>query len=271
MSDLCTVKKSTLDGIAEAIQSKTGESGRMLPSEMAGKIEDLPSQPAKGLVFSDYDSDGYPTKAEFVGSWTSIPQTFCNGVFNISNFGKNVTSIVVPSGVSTLNNGVFKSCSALRNCTISNTVHTIGNEVFQYSGINNFVFESGNMGLTIGTRCFGSNTVITSITFPSFISLAASNTSNICESCTNLVSVTFEGNPFNINNNMFGSCNKVELYDFSHATSIPTLYSTASLGHKSGCVIRIPLALSDQTIGTGNGWESATNWSALTNVTWEAV
>ena len=40
MSDLCTVKKSTLDGIAEAIQSKTGESGGMLPSEMAGKIED---------------------------------------------------------------------------------------------------------------------------------------------------------------------------------------------------------------------------------------
>ena len=45
MSDICTVKKSTLDGIAEAIQSKTGESGGMLPSEMAGKILSIPSVP----------------------------------------------------------------------------------------------------------------------------------------------------------------------------------------------------------------------------------
>ena len=163
------ITESKLTAIGNAIRAKNGSADTYTPDEMAAEISALPSNPAKGLVFSDYDSDGYPHKAEFVGSWTSIPQTYCNGVFNTSCVGKDVTTIAIPSGVSTLNNGVFKSCNALRNCTIANTVHTIGNEVFQYSGINNFVFESGNTGLTIGTRCFGSNTVITSITFPSFI------------------------------------------------------------------------------------------------------
>lgn len=48
MSDICTVRKSTLDGIAEAIQSKTGESGGMLPSEMAGKILSIPGGEVQG-------------------------------------------------------------------------------------------------------------------------------------------------------------------------------------------------------------------------------
>jgi len=48
MSDICTIKKSTLDGIAEAIQSKTGESGGMLPSEMRGKVLSIPSVGVQG-------------------------------------------------------------------------------------------------------------------------------------------------------------------------------------------------------------------------------
>ena len=48
MSDICTIRKSTLDGIAEAIQSKTGESGGMLPSEMREKVLSIPSGAVQG-------------------------------------------------------------------------------------------------------------------------------------------------------------------------------------------------------------------------------
>lgn len=55
------------------------------------------------------------------------------------------------------------------------------------------------------------------------------------------------------------------LYDFSnHTGTIPTLYSVASLGHASGCVIKVPQSL----LST---WQNETNWSALTNVTWQGV
>ena len=35
--------------------------------------------PAKGLVFEDYDADGYPRSARFVGSWQIIPADYLAG------------------------------------------------------------------------------------------------------------------------------------------------------------------------------------------------
>ena len=269
MSDICTVRKSTLDGIAEAIQSKTGESGRMLPSEMAGKIEDLPSQPAKGLVFSEYDADGYPHKAEFVGSWTEIPDFFLTNIIRSDALTKNIRVLSIPSTVATIGKYSFTGCY-INDIVIPKSVHTIKNEAFQRVVFNTLSFEAGNTGVEVDSRAFSSISSLITLTIPSFMTIKSGATT-IWGSCNNLTTVTFEGNPFNIGNSYFNNCTKVSLYDFSHATAIPSLYSVASLGHASGCVIRIPLALSDQTLGTGNGWESATNWSALTNVTWEAV
>ena len=40
----------------------------------------------KGLVFSEYDTDGYPHKAEFVGKWSSIPDYYCNSIFDKNTF-----------------------------------------------------------------------------------------------------------------------------------------------------------------------------------------
>ena len=192
MSDLCTVKKSTLDGIAEAIQSKTGESGGMLPSEMKGKIEALPSQPAKGLVFSEYDSDGYPHKAEFVGSWTEIPINYYRSIaLNNLNCFYKIHEITIPEGVTKLN-----------------------------------------------VCCFSGSCQLTKIYFPSTLTT--------------------------IDNGALGVLNGLVLYDFSHATSVPSLYNVNSLGHANGCVIKVPSALLTD-------WQSATNWSALTNVTWQGV
>jgi len=114
MSDICTVRKSTLDGIAEAIQSKTGESGGMLPSEMAGKIEDIPSSPTKGLVFSDYDADGYPHKAELVG-FTDVPAWYGWRLFDSNNIGKYMEELTIAEGTITLGNGAFNNNDALKS------------------------------------------------------------------------------------------------------------------------------------------------------------
>lgn len=83
--------------------------------------------------------------------------------------------------------------------------------------------------------------------------------------------VIYEGNVPDIEQNTFANSSSVTLYDFSHATRIPVLYNVATLGHANGCVLRIPAALSDTTLGVGNGWESAANWSVLTGIVWEVV
>lgn len=244
MSDICTVRKSTLDGIAEAIQSKTGESGKMLPSEMQGKIEDLPSQPTKGLVFCEYDSDGYPHKAEFVGSWLNIPGLICYYI-SITNQGLlgKITSIKIPDTVTEIGSNAFAEWRTIRQIELPDNDLSIG--------------ASGFM------NCRG----LTSITFKRDVTFEVNATFS---RCTALTSVTFGGDIPRITND-FVDNTATMLYDFSHATAIPSLYSVASLGHASGCVIRIPSALSDQTLGVGNGWESATNWSGLTNIVWEVV
>jgi len=239
MSDICTVKKSTLDGIAEAIQSKTGESGGMLPSEMAGKIEALPSQPAKGLVFSDYDSDGYPHKAEFVGTWAVIPQNYLYYYQNkgVSSFMGKVTRLVIPNGVTSIAMGAFQSCSQLKEIIMPH---------------NN---------LTVASLGFHSCSSVTSYHFFENLTITGSQA---FDGATNLTQLIVDGNLSQITNQCFRYASKLELLDLSHCTAIPTLYSTASLGHANGCVIKVPSALLTD-------WQNATNWSALTNVTWQGV
>lgn len=246
MSDICTVKKSTLDGIAKQTQRLTGSTEQMKAGEIAGKLEDVPSQPAKGLVFSEYDSDGYPHKAEFVGSWTAIPSIYCYFlIWSNQAFARNITSIKIPDTVTAIGSSAFMDCRTLATVDLPD---------------NN---------IEMGMGAFNNCTSLTSVTFKRNVDFRINaHFSN----CTSLTSVIFGGDVINpAITNSFKGCSAVMLYDFSHATFVPPLYSTDSLGHATGCVIRIPSALSDQTLGTGNGWESATNWSGLTNIVWEVV
>lgn len=177
------------------------------------------SLPTKGLVFENYDSDGYPTGCRFVGNWNEIPEYYAAGILRsglkstiINNIFKNITNIVIPEGVTDIKN------SALRNSD------------FEYVEFP---------------------TTITSFGFAA------------C-SYTKFKSVIFAGNVPNISNYCFEGNTEI-LYDFSHHIgAIPSLYSKASLGHASGCVIKVPSALLSE-------WQNATNWVDLTDVVWEGV
>jgi len=204
--------------IADAIRAKNGSADTYTPSEMATAIGDLPTPTTvtKGLVFSDYDSDGYPTKAEFVGTWTEIPQSFLYNLFRTDNFGKYITSITFPNTLTKI------GISGVANCTALNQPITIPSSVTE-------ILASGFNG------------------------------------CSNVPSFIFEGNPpatFPVN--IFSGCNNCMLYDFSNATSIPSLYSTSSLKHKNDCVIKVPSAL----LST---WQTTAVWQDLTGVVWQGV
>lgn len=200
--------------------------------------------PAKGLVFEDYDSDGYPHSARFVGTWTEIPTSYLEKT-NVNTFMKNVSHYHIPD-----------------------TVTVIKDRAFIETRLTGGV-EFPDNDITLKAFAFYVSSIYASIEFKRnviFDGVAHFHTSY-------LTSVIFGGNVNAIPNETFrqNGAATVSLYDFSHCSAIPPLYSVVSINCTSGCVIRIPAALSDTTLGEGNGWESATNWSALTNIVWEVV
>lgn len=212
-------------------------------SDFVDAIQQGTPPPEKGLVFSEYDSDGYPHKVEFVGSWTEIPESYLFNFFTGTKLSSKITNLTIPEGVTKINGSAFFGCDNLTNLTLPSTLTTLnGTNIFYY--------------------------VYADITIPASFTTWISNSQFYNYKGAKII---FEGQVPNIPNSCFAGATKVTLYDFSNCTSVPSLYSVGSLGHANGCVIRIPSALSDQTLGTGNGWESATNWSALTNIVWEVV
>lgn len=221
-------------------------------SEYADAEITVNTLPAKGLVFDDYDSDGYPHSAKLLGSWETIQGRMFYYYFSkdkpawsyyYDTYGKNITHFDIPDTVTEIASGAFGNCSAL------NTI--------------NFP----NRAISIADNAFGKCENLSEVKFLDDVTFTGTQ---VFYWCYHLINVIFSSNVNQITNRCFENT-PVELYDFSHCTAIPPLFSAGSLSHASGCVIRIPAALSDTTLGEGNGWESATNWSALTDIVWEVV
>lgn len=235
--------------IADAIRAKNGSADTYKPDEMAAAISNLPAPQTvtKGLVFSDYDSDGYPTKFEFVGF---------NGILP-ANYGRSVTFVI--TGANTFNKH-FTSTSVCKNW---NDITQIGNSCFQGIGYD------GDFVLPSGLVSAGQNAVylcnkIKSITFPTTITTIGRDC--FAYNGNTLKTITFLGDVCDIPQGCFSNDNGITLYDFSNHTSntIPSLYNTGSLGHASGCVIKVPNSL----LAT---WQTTAVWQDLTNVTWQGV
>lgn len=80
---------------------------------------------------------------------------------------------------------------------------------------------------------------------------------NAFADCKALRSVVFLGNVGTMKSAAFYNNSQVQIYDFSHCTSIPTLEnSNVFFGNKinANCKIKVPAALVDE-------WKAATNWS----------
>ena len=232
---------SKIQSLITAANTVTGESR----TDLTACVQDLKdgyggSSVTKGLVFSDYDSDGYPTKAEIKG-FTTIPTKLMylnSGCTMI----KKIQSLTIPEGVTQIGGYAFSYWDKTEELNLPST-------------LTEYAFAGG--------REFQGWTSLKSVTIPSGVTSVSNTTFGYC---SNMKTVTFLGNTTNIGTNAFQNCSSVELYDFSAYTgsTIPSLSSVASLGHKSGCVIKVPQSL----LST---WQNTTNWVGLQNVTWQGV
>ena len=162
----------------------------------------------KGLVFEDYDSDGFPHTVKLVGM-TNIPNDYCRGTLNGStdnNFASRITSLTIPS-----------------------IVTSIGEYAFTQSTLKSIIWEEPiNLNAeNVKVGAFSSCYDLDSIIIPShwnkvpehFLSGAQSLTNIVIpenvtaigmtafEYCTKLVNVTLPKKLERLENSCFKNCN----------------------------------------------------------------
>ena len=132
-----------------------------------------------------------------------------------------LTSITIPSSVTSLGDFCFYCCSGLTSITIPSSVTSLGNSCFSNcSGLTSITIPSSVTSL--GWSCFFRCSGLTSITIPSSVtSLSAS----CFEGCSGLTSITIPSSVTSLGRSCFSDC--------SGLTSITIPSSVSSLG--DGC------------------------------------
>lgn len=166
--------------------------------------------------------------AAFAGSGLTsltIPTNVTTLATNLFNSCNQLTNVVIPSGVTNISKGAFQECVALKSITIPNGVINIGVSAFaNCSSLSNVVM--GANVATIGISAF-SGCPISSVTFSATL---ASLGGGAFSPCTNLTAVYFTGDGPSANSSVFSGDTKVIAYylpgangwdNFAFNTAIP--------------------------------------------------
>lgn len=171
-----------------------------------------------------------------------------NGVFNNC---KNLTSVIMPTGVKSIGNSAFAYCTGLKSITIPDGVESLGNNVFSgctgftsivipnsvtYIGKSAFAYCSelqsitiGNNVTYIGERAFEKCLSLKSITLPDSVTRIESY---IFSDCSGLQNITIGNNVTYIGERAFENCSglksitipdkvtKIESYAFSNCSEL---------------------------------------------------
>ncbi|MCQ2227698.1 MAG: leucine-rich repeat domain-containing protein [Bacteroidales bacterium] len=120
-----------------------------------------------------------------------------------------VTSIVIPDDVTTINCGAFQGCSGLTSITIPSTVKIIDDYAFSgCSGLTSVTIPEGVEG--IGNNAFSSCSGLTSVTIPESVKSIGNNAFS---SCSGLTSVTIPEGVEGIGGKAFVNCSGLVCVD----------------------------------------------------------
>lgn len=139
-----TVEDSSLTAVADAIRTKGGTSDPLVfPDGFVSAIETISSEGGSIVPFVDR-------------SITEVTAEMLEGCKSIGDYAfrlcKNLKSVVIPGGVSTVYNYAFGECTSLSNVVIMEGLKTFGGSVF--SGCTSLT----NITIPSSVKSIGGNT-----------------------------------------------------------------------------------------------------------------
>ncbi|MCR4900683.1 MAG: leucine-rich repeat protein [Treponema sp.] len=182
--------------------------------------------------------------------------TFCNC--------KNLTNITIPNSVTTIDQSAFYGCSALTNITIPDNVTTIKNYAFNgCSALSSITFP--NKVTTIGNQAFKDCSAISSLTIPdnvtsigeeAFFGCSGITTAIIGSGVTNINGFSFESNK-NLKSVILGNEIKtINSNTFFNCTNLETIV----IGNKVNTIATFAFYgcknLSSITFANTSGWKA---------------
>ena len=163
-------------------------------------------------------------------------------------------TLTLGNSVTTVGPYAFQNCTGFTRLVIGTSVQTIGDLAFyNCTGLTSLAFNSTKI-VSIGTSALRGLTKITgTITFPNTLTTIGDFAFH---SATGITMFTFGTSLSSLGAGAFANCTSVTKYDFSRATTIPTLSNMNCFnGISSGTQIVVPGSLY-------SNWIAATNWSS---------
>ena len=190
----------------------------------------------------------------------TIPDSVTSIESNAFYYCYSLTSVTIPDSVTSIGNVAFNACYALTSITIPDSVTMIGNSACSscYSLTSITIPDSVT---SIGNSAFSYCYSLTSVTIPDSVTSIGNYAFYYCYSLT---SVTIPDSVTSIGAYTFYYCHSIIKYDFTSATSVPTLPNTNAFNNINDiCKIYVPDALYDD-------WIVATNWAKYADYIYKA-
>ncbi|GAB6390639.1 MAG: leucine-rich repeat domain-containing protein [Treponematales bacterium] len=147
--------------------------------------------------------------------------TIHSGVISVGGFGGTaITSISIPSSVTSIENDAFSACAGLTSVTIPDSVTSIGSGAFFYCTKLTSI-TIGNGVTSIGGSAFSYCTGLTSITIPGSVT---SIEYGAFSGCTGLTSVTIPASVTSIGDRAFHGCTGLTSVTFETGSNITSSY-----------------------------------------------
>jgi hypothetical protein len=217
-----------IDTMSKGLNFRINADGKTCTIEGQGDCKD------KDIIIPDM-VDGYPVTS--IGTNQKDPY----GNF-ISGFDKDITSVIIPSSVTSIDNGAFAECESLANAVIPASVTTIGDNAF-YGCESLTTLSIPDSVTSIGDNAFYSCKSLKNIIIPDSVTSIGHRT---FRDCTNLESIELSESITSIGDGAFEYCKNLANID------IPD--SVTYIGNDAfySCDILSTIVIPDSVMSIGN-------------------
>ena len=193
-----------IDGFKYILDSDTKTATLVPNTEKYAGDEIVIPESVKAKDGNDYKITALGDRCFYCSDLTSI--TIPSSVTSLGNscfsHCSRLASITIPSSVTSLGNSCFEWCSRLTSITIPSSVTSLGDECFFQCGSLASITIPSSV-ISIGERCFMYCTGLTSITIPS--SVASLGVQCFCQ-CSGLTSITIPSSVTSLGYSCFYGC-----------------------------------------------------------------